>query len=119
MGRIGTGWQLTKTSLRILRKDKELLLFPLISGLSLMAILAVFIVGMFVTVGFGAAFGGASTWLFVVLMIVYYVVAFFLAFFFNAAVIGAATIRLNGGNPWSEQIEDAMIVLGRLAARMV
>jgi len=28
-------------------------------------------------------------------------------------------IRLNGGNPWSEQIEDAMIVLGRLAARMV
>jgi hypothetical protein len=99
MGRIGTGWQLTKTSLRILRKDKELLLFPLISGLSLMAILAVFIVGIFVTVGFGAAFGGASTWLFVVLMIVYYVVAFFLAFFFNAAVIGAATIRLNGGNP--------------------
>ncbi len=99
MGRIGTGWQLTKTSLHVLSKDKELLLFPLLSGLAILGILAVFIGGMFVTVGFGAAFGGDLTWLFAVLMVVYYVVAFFIAFFFNAAVIGAATIRLNGGNP--------------------
>lgn len=99
MGRIGTGWQLTKTSLRVLRKDKELLLFPLLSGLAILGILAAFIGGMFVTVGFGAAFGGDLTWLFAVLMVVYYIVSFFIAFFFNAAIIGAATIRLNGGNP--------------------
>lgn len=99
MGRIGTGWQLTKTSLHVLRKDKELLLFPLLSGLALIGILAAFVGGMFVTVGFGAAFGGDLTWLFAVVMVVYYVVSFFIAFFFNAAIIGAATIRLNGGNP--------------------
>ena len=99
MGRIGTGWQLTKTSLRVLRKDKELLLFPLISGLAILGILAIFVGGMFFTVGFEAAFGGGLTWLFAVLMVVYYIVAFFVAFFFNAAIIGAATIRLNGGNP--------------------
>ncbi len=99
MGRIGTGWQLAKTSLRVLRRDKELLLFPLISGLALIAILAAFVGGMFLTFGFQATFGGAWTWLFAVGMIVYYVLAFFVAFFFNAAIIGAATIRLNGGNP--------------------
>ncbi len=99
MGRIGNGWQLTKTSLRVLRKDKELLLFPLLSGLAILGILAVFLGGMFVTVGFGAAFGGDLTWLFAVVMVLYYVVSFFIAFFFNAAIIGAATIRLNGGNP--------------------
>ncbi len=99
MGRIGTGWQLAKMSLRVLRKDKELLFFPLLSGLALIGILALFIAGMFVTVGFGAAFGGSATWLFVVLMVVYYVLAFFIGFFFNAAVIGAAMIRLDGGNP--------------------
>ncbi len=99
MGRIGTGWQLTKTSLHVLSKDKELLLFPLISGLALIGILAVFVGGMFVAFGFGTAFGGDMTWLFAVLMIVYYFLSFFIAFFFNAAVIGAATIRLNGGNP--------------------
>lgn len=99
MGRISTGWQLTKTSLRVLRADKELLVFPLISGLALLLLLGAFIGGMFFTVGFGAAFGGSSTWLSVVLMIIYYIVSFFVGFFFNAAIIGAATIRLNGGNP--------------------
>ncbi len=99
MGRIGTGWQLTKTSLRVLRKDKELLLFPLISGLALVGILALFIGGMFVTVGFGAAFGGDATWIFGVLMVLYYFLSFFIGIFFNAAIVGAATIRLNGGNP--------------------
>ncbi len=99
MGRIRLGWQLTKTSLRVLRKDKELLVFPLISGLVLILLLAGFIGGMFVALGFDAMFGGASTWLFVGLMVVYYILAFFVSFFFNAAVIGAATIRLNGGNP--------------------
>ncbi len=99
MGRIGTGWQLTKTSLRVLRKDKELLLFPLVSGLALVGILALFIGGMFVTVGFGAAFGGDATWIFGVLMVLYYFLSFFIGIFFNAAIVGAATIRLNGGNP--------------------
>lgn len=99
MGRIGSGWQLTKTSLRVLRKDKELLVFPLISGLVLILLLAGFIGGMFVAFGFDALFGGASTWLFVGVMAVYYILAFFVSFFFNAAVVGAATIRLNGGDP--------------------
>lgn len=98
-GRIGTGWQLTKTSLRVLRKDKRLLLFPLISGLVLIGILATFVGGMFVTVGFAAMFGGDATWVFAILMVVYYFLCFFIGLFFNAAIIGAATMRLDGGSP--------------------
>ncbi len=115
MGRIGTGWQLAKTSLRVLRKDKELLLFPLLSGLALIGILALFIGGMFVTVGFGAAFGGSATWIFAVLMILYYILAFFIGFFFNAAIIGAAMIRLDGGNPTvSDGLRIARENIGRI-----
>ena len=99
MGRIGLGWQLTKTSLRVLRKDKELLVFPLLSGLVLILLLGGFVGGMFVAFGLESMLGGASTWLFVAVMAVYYIFAFFVSFFFNAAVVGAATIRLNGGNP--------------------
>jgi len=99
MGRIGLGWQLTKTSLHVLRKDKELLVFPLLSGLVLLLLLGGFIGGMFVAFGFDALFGGSSTWIFVIVMAGYYILAFFVSFFFNAAIIGAATIRLNGGNP--------------------
>lgn len=115
MGRIGTGWQLTKTSLRVLRKDKELLLFPLISGLALIGLLAVFVGGMFAAVGFEAMFGGGMTLLFAVLMVVYYVFSFFVAFFFNAAIIGAATIRLNGGHPTvSDGLRIAWQNVGRI-----
>ncbi len=115
MGRIGTGWQLTKISLGVLRKDKELLVFPLLSGLALIAILASFIGGMFLTVGFEAAFGGSGTWIFAALMVVYYFLSFFVGFFFNAAIIGAATIRLNGGNPTlSDGIRIARQNLGRI-----
>ncbi|HYM40341.1 MAG TPA: DUF6159 family protein, partial [Thermoplasmata archaeon] len=38
-------------------------------------------------------------WLSVLLFVLYYVVTFFVGLFFNAAIIGAATIRLNGGSP--------------------
>ncbi len=99
LGRIGTGWALTKTSLRVLRQDKELLVFPLISGITLFLLLGAFVGGMFFAVGFDAAFGGSATWLTVILVVLYYIVSFFIGFFFNAAIIGAATIRLNGGNP--------------------
>ena len=115
MGRIGTGWRLTKTSLRVLRKDKELLLFPLLSGLLVIGILATFVGGMFLTVGMDAALGGEWTWLFAVLMVLFYVLSFFVGFFFNAAIIGAATIRLNGGNPTlSDGLRIARENVGRI-----
>ncbi len=99
----------------MLRQDKELLVFPLISGLALLLILGAFIGGMFFTVGFASFAGGDATWLFGVLMVIYYIVAFFIGFFFNAAVIGAATIRLNGGNPTlSDGLRIARENVGRI-----
>ncbi len=115
MGRIGTGWQLTKTSLGVLRKDKELLLFPLISGLSILLILGAFVGGIFFTTGFEPLFQGSQMWLALVLFATYYIVSFFLALFFNAAIIGAAMIRLNGGNPTlSDGLRIARENVGRI-----
>ncbi len=99
MGRLSTGWNLTKVSLRVLRQDKELLLFPLLSGVSLVLILAGFVGGMFVAFGLDGMFQGSFAWISIVFLFVYYLVAFFVGLFFNAAVIGAAMIRLNGGHP--------------------
>jgi hypothetical protein len=79
-----------KMSLGVIRKDKELLLFPLISGLLTFLILAGFIVGMFFD---------AAGWFMFVGMCVLYFGAVFVTSFFNAAIIGCATIRLNGGDP--------------------
>jgi len=99
MGKISRGWKLTKLSLGVIRKDKEILVFPVLSALVTFAILASFIVGVF----FGLDPMDSSTEAFgptfVVFAFAFYLVAFFIALFFNAAVIGCATIRLNGGDP--------------------
>lgn len=115
MGRLATGWQLTKVSLRILRQDKELLVFPFLSGLLLVAVLGAFVGGIFLTAGFDTFFVGSGVWIGIVFMVVYYLVAFFLGIFFNAAVIGAAMIRLNGGHPTlSDGLRIARENLGRI-----
>lgn len=99
MGRISRGWQLAKLSIGIIRKDKEILIFPVLSGLITIAILASFVLGAFFTFGFSAIAGGASQWILYAFLVVFYFVSFFVAIFFNACVIGCATIRMNGGDP--------------------
>lgn len=99
MGRISRGWQLTKMSLRVIRKDKELLIFPFLSGIMTLLILASFFVGAFFTVDFADIGADAASWWFYIFFAAFYFVAFFIAVFFNVAVIGCATIRLNGGDP--------------------
>ncbi len=99
MGRIGRGWQLTKMSLRVIRKDKELLIFPFLSGLTTLLILASFFVGTVLVVGLGNFSDEMNQWWFYVFFAAFYFVSFFIAVFFNVAVIGCATIRLNGGDP--------------------
>jgi len=54
MGRLATGWQLMKTSLGVLRKDKELLVFPLISGIATLLVRRALKGGISFTVGFDA-----------------------------------------------------------------
>jgi len=99
LGRISRGWRLTKLSLRVIKKDKELLLFPVLSGLFMILIMAGFIGGMFLSVGLEGMFEGGATFLFIAMMAVMYFLIYFVGIFFNAAIIGCAMIRLEGGMP--------------------
>jgi hypothetical protein len=84
-----------KLTLGVVRKDKEILLFPLISGIIMIAIVATFVLGMFFT----GLFYFDNPILFIVLTFIMYLVLYFIAIYFNTAVIGCATIRLQGGDP--------------------
>jgi uncharacterized membrane protein len=106
---------MAKMSLGVIRKDKEILLFPLISGLLTLLILAGFIGGMFFSLGVDAILEGSAQWVMLAMLFVFYVVAFFITFFFNAAMIGCATIRLNGGDPtFADGIRIAKENAGRI-----
>ena len=97
---IGRSWQLYKVCWKVLLHDKELLVFPLISTIALILTIAViFGSGMVFraadSVEGGLVLGPADF----VIMGVFYFINYFIIIYFNAALIGAARIRLRGGDP--------------------
>jgi hypothetical protein len=88
-------WTLVKASAAVLRSDKELLIFPILSGLAAMLVVATFIVPMFAFRLFENGVGViGAIWGFL-----FYLCLYFITFFFNAALVSAAIIRLDGGDP--------------------
>jgi hypothetical protein len=85
-----------KTSLGVLRKDKEIMIFPVLSFLACAIILVSFFVGFWFL---GLPSFETNQWLWVISMFLIYFVLFFIVIFFNTAIIACANIRLNGGDP--------------------
>jgi hypothetical protein len=99
--RLSNSWALAKASAAVLRADKELLLFPVISAVLSILVVVTFAVpailaGVFTSGGFDEAAIPAAGYLYVLL---FYVVQYFVIFFCNTALVGAALIRLRGGDP--------------------
>ncbi len=101
--RFRNGWSLVKASGHVLMLDRELLVFPFLSGLACVLVSASFF-GVGLLTGLQEAFvgeaaGTLASAIGTVVGIVYYLVLYTVIFFFNAALVGAALIRLNGGDP--------------------
>jgi hypothetical protein len=112
MGKISNSWRLMKTSLGVLRKDKEIMIFPVLSFVACAIILLSFFVGFWFI---GLASINSMAWLWVVSMIIIYFILFFIVIFFNTAVIACANIRLNGGDPTvSDGLRIASENIGRI-----
>jgi MFS family permease len=99
--RIAASWGLVKASAAVLKADKELLIFPLVSGLGVVLVTLTFAAPLFFSGLVGQWVGGqygADMMMFIVAFL-YYLVQYFVIFFANTALVGAAIIRLNGGAP--------------------
>jgi len=113
--RLGIGWKLTKVSLGVIRKEKSLLLLPLISFLIIGISWAVFLISIFLTVWPSGTFNVVVP--FIVGLFVLYFLTYFVTTFFAAAVMGVAMIRLNGGNPTiGDGLRIAKQNIGRILA---
>lgn len=88
-------WELVKASASVLRSDKELMLFPVISGMVSLVVLATFLLPMSLL---GLFSQGMSVGV-VVLGFVFYFCQYAVVIFFNSALVAAAMIRLEGGDP--------------------
>ena len=92
---LSRSWGLVKSSAAVLRSDKELMLFPVLSGLASLVVLATFALPIFALRVFEHGIGLAG----LALAFVFYFCQYAVIVFFNAALVGAAMIRLDGGDP--------------------
>jgi hypothetical protein len=97
--RFSRSWSLVKASAGVLRADKELLLFPLMSSIAVLLVVVSFIAPV---LGFDWLPAGEDEGVSPGLMLwafLFYISQYFVIFYFNTALVGAAMIRLDGGDP--------------------
>lgn len=103
MGKFGRTWEMMKSSARILRQDKEMMVFPVLSGIFTLLLVASFVAPFFGETEFSrqlreAEEQGREDLLYAGLF-AFYVLSYFIVVFFNSAIIACALKRMDGGDP--------------------
>lgn len=98
MTTIRRSYAIFKESLTVLWQDKELLIFPLLSGIITIVAFATLAFGG-LTSGLFERMGGRNNPLPYAVLFAWYFVSWFIVLFFNVAVVHCASMRLKGGDP--------------------
>jgi hypothetical protein len=93
--RFSRSWELAKASASVIQADKELLLFPVMSGVVTLVLMATFILPIYVL----QLFSNGNEVVGGILAFLFYFCSYAVTFFFNSALVAAALIRLDGGDP--------------------
>ena len=101
MGKFARTWQLMGASWRMLKQDKRLIVFPMISGLALAFVIALFAVPAFVALGGQPRTGGPAqlSLPMYVAMFVFYFLNYCVIVFFNSALIACVLKQIDGEQP--------------------
>jgi hypothetical protein len=100
-GKFSRSWELVRASAGVLRQERKLLVFPLLSGIACLLVAASFAAPMFMSVhasqGAGQSAQPGSG--FYIGLFAFYLVQYTVIFFFNTALAGAALAYMNGQRP--------------------
>lgn len=110
MNRLTNSWNLFKASLSVLSADKELLIFPILSSIGLLLVTIAFALPLFLGNAFDSLFAQGEGIFGYLVLFAFYIVQYTVIFFANTALVGAALIRLRGGDP---TVGDGMAIAGR------
>ncbi|MFI5130514.1 MAG: DUF6159 family protein [Chitinophagales bacterium] len=94
--RLGNGWTIAMNSFKILKEKKDLVIFPILSGFSLLLVIGSFSAGILASFGWNPdniEFKSAGYY---VLLFAFYVVNYFIVVFFNMALIQCARLYFRG-----------------------
>ena len=111
MGKLANGWALAKQSANVLMLDKQLLIFPLLSGLASLVVLASFAVPLVWTGWFaGAKDTPSADGLFYLALFGFYFTNYFVIVFFNTALVSCALQSFDGQDP---SVAGGLLAAGR------
>lgn len=94
---LSRSWKLAGESLKVLRKDPELMVFPVISFIA-----GVVVAGVLGGIGFATgSFSGDQgiSGLGILFIFLFYFGAYFVTIYFQVALVASVKLRLSGGNP--------------------
>lgn len=97
--KISNSWRLVKASAGVLKADKELVIYPILSATGTLIVTITFFVPTLLAGIFDNLITRDSQILGVVVLFLFYVVQYSVVFFANTALVGTALIRLRGGDP--------------------
>lgn len=106
-GNISHTWELMGQSWRLLKQDKELLVFPLVSGFCCLLVIASFAVPLIMTDSWmppsaeegQQAVSTSDQVIYYATLFAFYFCNYFVIIFFNAGIAGCAAMRMHGQDP--------------------
>lgn len=103
MGKFSRSWEMMKESWYVLQEDKKILVFPLLSGLCCMIVLASFAYPLFGSINWQSEEEWETVfkqdWTYYAVLLLFYITNYFVILFFNSALIACAAMRMSGNVP--------------------
>ena len=96
---IGRGWEMSKLSMSVVRKDPELMVYMILAGVMSLACLIGMSMPQFLEMDWAVNADGSFTPAYLMFSFVGYMVLSIVVVFWNCAIIANANIRLTGGDP--------------------
>jgi hypothetical protein len=109
--RLARGWELAGQSWDVLKRDKELVVFPILSGIACLLVVASFLLPVALVPGLREGImnlvdqdrpgqnAGMAEVAYAVVLFAFYFVNYLVIVFFNTALVSCAIIRFRGGDP--------------------
>lgn len=95
--RLSNGWTIAMSSFKVLKEKKDLIIFPMLSGISILVLVASFFTALGVMIGWDTDnLREYSTPLYYLLVFLFYVVNYFIVVFFNMALVHCARLYFKG-----------------------
>jgi hypothetical protein len=98
--RLSNGWQLALNSFAVLKANRQLIIFPVLSAIAMLLAIGSFVVAMFASAGWDAELlKEQSAVANYTILFLYYLVNYFIVVFFNTALVHCTHLYFNGEQP--------------------